>query len=233
MRVRLPSPAPPAVRDAYETSALARGYGRGVHDLSRLDAAILTTLRAAVARLREADASLALVACGMVEDLTGFFVAGAGTTWLAALPGPSEDRAASAWSASEWPLTAEDPDDVAPGRVTSELWELSGTRAALDGTGTELDDDAYAQLGRDYEDRVVAALRRLRDERELRDAAGHELWVWLHSADDADPDLDERTFALLQDADVARDFADRYGAGGDRLLARLAARAAASSDVTP
>ena len=222
----------PHPRRAWRTS-LARGYRRRVHDLSRLDAAILTTLRAAVARLREADESLALVACGMVEDLTGFFVAGAGTTWLAALPGPSEDRAAYAWSASEWPLTAEDPDDVAPGRVTSALWELSGTRAAIDGTGAELDDDAYAQLGHDYEDRVVTALRRLRDEGELRDAAGRELWVWLHSADDADPELDDRTFAQLQDADVARDFADRYGAGGDRLLARLAARAAASSDVTP
>ncbi|KSW19591.1 hypothetical protein [Cellulomonas sp. B6] len=202
-------------------------------DLSRLDAAIVTTLRVAVARLRDSDESLALVACGMVEDLTGFFVAGAGTTWLAALPGPREDRAASAWSASEWPLTAEDPDDVAPGRVTSALWELSGTRAAIDGTGTELDDEAYTQLGRDYEDRVVAALRRLRDEGELRDAAGHELWVWLHSADDADPDLDERTFALLQDADVARDFADRYGAGGERLLARLAARSSAPRGLRP
>ncbi len=58
-----------------------------VFDFAGLDAAILTTLRACVAELRDADDSLAMVACGMVEDLTGFFVAGAGASWAAGLEG--------------------------------------------------------------------------------------------------------------------------------------------------
>ncbi|MFD6104383.1 hypothetical protein ACFWFQ_17125 [Nocardia salmonicida] len=195
-------------------------------DFARLDAAVLHTLRVCVAELRAADDSLAMVACGMVEDLTGFFVAGAGATWVAGLEGTNAGRAASAWSPSEWPLFAEDPDDTAPGRVTREIWALSGTPTIIDGTGKELEADAYAALRRQYENRIVRAIQQMRADCEFRDAAGNGVWIWLHSADDADPELDERSFAALQVIELARDFDDRFGAGGDRLLARLAARVA-------
>ncbi|WP_156112005.1 hypothetical protein [Prescottella defluvii] len=193
-------------------------------DFAGLDAAILTTLRACVTELRDADESLSMVACGMVEDLTGFFVAGAGAPWAAGLEGSSADKAQWAWSPSEWPLSAEDPDDSAPGRVTSAIWALSGTQAVIDGTGTELEPDAYDALRVQYENRIVRAIQQMQADGEFRDAAGNDVWIWLHSADDADPDLDARSFAALQGPELARDFADRYGAGSDRLLARLAAR---------
>ncbi|MFD1814373.1 hypothetical protein [Rhodococcus gannanensis] len=195
-----------------------------MHDFTRLDDAILTTLRTSIGMLREENDSLALVACGMVEDLTGFFVAGADATWLTGLDGSSEDRAQSAWWPSEWPHGADDPSDTAPGRVTSAIWALSGTQAVIDGTGKALEGEAYDALCRDYEHRIVLALRQLQAEGELRDSAGRELWVWLHSADDSDSELDERTFGLLQSSDLAADFSERFGAGSDRLLNRIARR---------
>lgn len=201
-------------------------YGEPVFDFASLDAAILITLRACVAELRDADDSLAMVACGMVEDLTGFFVAGAGATWATGLDGSSADKAQWAWSPSEWPLCAEDPDDAAPGRVTSAIWALSGTQAVIDGTGKELEADAYDALRLQYENRIVRAIQRMQADGEFRDAAGNDVWIWLHSADDADPELDARSFAALQGPELARDFSDRFGAGGDRLLARVAAREA-------
>jgi hypothetical protein len=197
-----------------------------VFDFADLDAAILSTLRACVAELRSADDSLAMVACGMVEDLTGFFVAGAGATWASGLEGSSADKAQWAWCPSEWPLDAEDPDDVAPGRVTSAIWALSGTQAMFDGTGHVLEADAYDALRLQYENRIVRAIQRMQADGEFRDAAGNDVWIWLHSADDADPELDARTFAALQGPELASDFSDRFGAGGDRLLARVAAREA-------
>ncbi|MET8649014.1 hypothetical protein [Nocardia aurea] len=201
-------------------------YGEFVFDFARLDAAVLLTLRVCIAELRDADDSLAMVACGMVEDLTGFFVAGAGATWVAGLEGANAGKAELVWSPSEWPLFAKDPDDTAPGRVTRAIWALSGTHTIIDGTGKELEADAYAALRRQYENRIVRAIQQMQAGGELRDAAGNDVWIWLHSADDADPELDERSFAALQVIELARDFDDRFGAGGDRLLARLAAREA-------
>jgi hypothetical protein len=197
-----------------------------VFDFADLDAAILSTLRACVAELRSADDSLAMVACGMVEDLTGFFVAGAGTTWVSGLEGSSADKAQWAWCPSEWPLEADDPDDVAPGRVTSAIWALSGTQAMIDGTGQVLEADAYDALRLHYENRIVQAIQRMQADGEFRDAEGNDVWIWVHSADDADPELDARTFAALQGPELAHDFGDRFGAGSDRLLARIAAREA-------
>ncbi|TCJ96810.1 hypothetical protein [Nocardia alba] len=194
-------------------------------DFARLDAAILHTLRVCLAELRDADDSLAMMACGMVEDLTGFFVAGVGATWVAGRTGSNAEKAEWAWSPSEWPLFAKDSDDAAPGRVTSAIWALSDTHPTIDGAGQEQDADACtAILRRHYENRIVRAIQQMRAGGEFRDAAGNDVWIWLHSADDADPELDERSFAALQVVELARDFDDRFGAGGDRLLARLAAR---------
>lgn len=195
-----------------------------VHDFARLDNAILTTLRNALASLREQDSGLALMACGMVEDLTGFFVAGAGAEWLAALEGSCEERAQWAWSPSEWPFTGNDHADAAPGRVTSAIWELSGTQAMLDGTGEELGEADYDDLRSAYENRIVLALRQLQAEGLVVDAKGRDVWVWLHSADASDEELDDRSFARLQSADLASEFAERYGAATGRLLGRIAKR---------
>ncbi|MFZ4842098.1 hypothetical protein [Mycetocola saprophilus] len=62
-------------------------------DFTRLDRAILTTLRNVIAVLRERDKTLALVACGTVEDRTGFFIAGVGAEWLTDLTGSDTDKA--------------------------------------------------------------------------------------------------------------------------------------------
>lgn len=194
-----------------------------MQNFARLDDAILTTLKACVAQLQLEDDSLAMVACGMVEDLTGFFVAGAGSRWLAELTGDRAEKAEYAWEPSEWPLSADDPSDVAPGRVTSAIWELSGTQAEIDGTGEELDDDAYDALRKDYEQRIVLALNKLRATGDLQRTDGSDIWVWLHSADYSDPKLDERSFRALQNQDPAlvADFKARFKKGCEPLLARL------------
>lgn len=141
-------------------------------NFTRLDAAISTTLREGVAELLAADPTLTLMACSLVEDLTGFYVAGAGAEWLAeAQSGDAEDLAVL-WYPSEWPLEAEHPEDVPPGRVTSAIWELSGCQAFQDGTGDVVDDDAHAALTRDYEERIVLALRELGEEGVLRNGSG-------------------------------------------------------------
>ena len=196
-----------------------------MHDFSRLDDAIATTLRAGVAELREADASLVMLACGMVEDLTGFFISGAGSHWIAALPGTTAERSEYAWSPSEWPLSANDESDAAPGRVTAAIWELSGTQAEIDGTGEELAEEAYDALRVEYEDRIMRALEALRQAGELRNAAGRELMVWLHSADAADEDLDDRSFARLQSPELVALFEQRYASSeaADALFARVTA----------
>ena len=192
-----------------------------MHDYARLDDAIVTTLRNGIADLRASDETLSLIACGMVEDLTGFFIAGAGTAWLRQLTGSDADRAQWAWSPSEWPLEAEDETDSAPGRVTSAIWELSGTQAALDGTGQELDEEALSELRSAYEARIVAALQQLQSDGGLVNANGTTVWAWLHSADAADEDLDDRTFRLLQPGEIADDFALRYDGNTSQLIARL------------
>lgn len=197
-----------------------------MHDFTRLDDAILTTLRNGLADLRRRDETLALVACGMVDDLTGFFIAGAGAGWIAGLTGSDSDKAEWAWSPSEWPLSAEDSTDAAPGRVTSAIWALSGTQAMLDGTGDELEDDEYDELRSAYEGRIIAAIQRLQADGNVVDAHGRPVWVWLHSADASDEELDDRSFAMLQPAAISAAFADRYGAGTEALLARIASRTA-------
>lgn len=195
-----------------------------MNDYSRLDDAIVTTLRNAIADLRRQDDTLTLVACGMVEDLTGFFVAGAGAEWLTGLEGSDADKAESAWFPSEWPLAAQDDTDGAPGRVTSAIWELSGTQALIDGTGEELDDDAYDELRARYEERILEMIRLLQTEGTFVDARGNTVWVWLHSADASDEDLDNRTFSALQPGDSAGEFAERYSGGTSRLIARMTNR---------
>ncbi|NLA56827.1 MAG: hypothetical protein GX859_11155 [Corynebacterium humireducens] len=188
-------------------------------DFTRLDAAISTTLREGVAELLAADPTLTLMACGVVEDLTGFYVAGAGAEWLAEAQSGGEEDLAALWYPSEWPLEAEHPEDVPPGRVTSAIWELSGCQAS--GTGDVIDDDAYAALTRDYEERIVLALRELREEGVLRNGSGEQILVWLHSSDESAPDLDARTFAALQEPALAALFRDRFGDGGRVLVERI------------
>ncbi len=195
-------------------------------DFTRLDDAILTTLRAGVTQLRSAEPTLALVACGLVEDLTGFFIAGADTQWLAEL----DDSGEIAWLPSEWPLSAEDPTDTPPGRVTSAIWELVESLPRDDG-----DDDyppAYEALRVDYVDRIVRALQIMRGAGELRRVDGGELWVWLHAADAYDEDLDDVTFARLHDAETAAVFATRFDGGHDALLRRLIDRPSSSEHPT-
>lgn len=198
-----------------------------MHDFSRLSKAILTTLEAGVASLKAQSPDLAFIACGVVEDLTGFFLSGASATWLAETK-KDEEQAELVWWPSEWPLEADDPTDEPPGRVTSAIWELSGTQASIDGTGDEIDDDAHKALRTDYEDRIIWALRELQARGTLRNRDGHDIWVWIHSADNAFEELDVNSFTELQDEALAADFADRWGAGGHRLLARITARSAAS-----
>ena len=199
-----------------------------MHDFTRLSEAILTTLEAEVASLKAQSPDLAFIACGVVEDLTGFFLSGASATWLAETQ-KDEEQAELVWWPSEWPLEAVDPTDEAPGRVTSAIWELSGTQAAIDGTGSEIDDEAYDALRTDYEDRIIWALQELQARGALRNRDGHDIWVWIHSADNAFEELDAKSFAELQDEALAADFADRWGVGGHRLLARIAARTASSA----
>lgn len=133
-----------------------------MHSFKRLDEAILTTLGASITSLQEQDPDLVFVACGMVEDLTGFFVTGTGRAWITGLEGSTQDRATYLWYPSEWPLAGEDPGDQAPGRVTKAIWELSGTQTMLDGTGQELEDDQYSALRESYVERIVLAIEQLR-----------------------------------------------------------------------
>lgn len=199
-----------------------------MHDFTRLNEAILTTLNAGVASLTAQSPDLAFIACGVAEDLTGFFLAGASASWLIETQQDAE-TAELAWWPSEWPLVGEDPTDTPPGRVTSAIWELSGTQASLDGTGSEIDDEAYDELRTDYEERIIWALQELQAQGALRNSDGHDVWVWIHSADNAFEELDASSFAELQDEALAADFADRWGAGGQRLLSRIAARSATNS----
>lgn len=199
-----------------------------MHDFSRLGEAILTTLEAGVASLKAQSPDLAFIACGVVEDLTGFFLSGASATWLAETQ-KDEEQAELVWWPSEWPFEADDPTDEPPGRVTSAIWELSGTQASIDGTGNEIDDDAYEALRSGYEDRIIWAFQELQARGTLRNRDGHDIWVWIHSADNAFEELDANSFAELQDEALAADFADRWGVSGHRLLARIAARSALSA----
>lgn len=178
------------------------------------------TLRAKIRSLQEQDPGLVFVACGMVEDLTGFFVAGAGKSWLQGLGGSVQDRAQYVWYPSEWPAEGIDPSEVARGRVTAAIWELSGTQAMLDGTGEALNGDAYDALRESYVERIVLAIRRLRDEGALRRWDGQELWIWLHSADAFDEALDDKTFPLLQGAELSALFSQRWDGATDTLLER-------------
>lgn len=195
-----------------------------MHDFTCLDEAIMVTLRASIASLKAENPDLLLVTCGMVEDLTGFFVAGASASWLSGLIGIEEEKAQVAWLPSEWPASDGDPTDVAPGRVTSAIWELSGTQAMLDGSGDELDESAYSALRVDYEDRIIRAVRQLQADGELRNARGTDFWVWLHSADYSDEELDDRSFAALHPPEVAAEFRGRWGAGTEPLLQKITAR---------
>lgn len=199
-------------------------------DATALAAAVDTELRQAVTQLRERarDAHLYAIAVGMVEDLTGFFVAGQTLEAADEAPGDDASRAYYWWAPSEWSLAFDDPDAEAPGRVTAALWALTGTDAALDGTGEEVDDDTYEAIRVAYERIVVDALVRLRDEGELRTASGEPFWAWIHYADAHDEDVDEWSFAEIQ-ADVALEerFALRFGTRPDSLTAVLAERIAA------
>lgn len=181
----------------------------------------MMTLRASITLLKEQHPDLLLVACGMVEDLTGFFVTGTGTKWLSGLIGTEDERSQMAWRPSDWPISGGDPADVAPGRVTNAIWELSGTQAMIDGTGSELDEDAYTALRLDYEDRIIRALHQLQAEGELHNAHGREVWVWLHSADDSDEELDDRSFAALHPPAGAAEFHGRWGVGTEPLLEKI------------
>lgn len=193
-----------------------------MHKFSRLDEAILSTLQDSIRQLREAEDSLAMVACGMVEDLTGFFVTGVDAGWLGRLAGSSEEKSWMAWSPSEWPLMPHDSDDA----VTKAIWELSGTGTPErgDGSSGELESSEYDALRRVYVDRIVLGLQKMRVAGELRNSSGQELWVWVSSVDESDEELDERTFAELQDAELAAVFSARYTGGTDQLLARVAKR---------
>lgn len=193
-------------------------------DFTRLDDAILTTLRAGVTELRSAEPGLTLVACGLVEDLTGFFIAGAGARWLADLDGSGED----AWFPSEWPLSADDPTDTAPGRVTSAVWAL--VEALPEGDDDEVYSPAYAALRVHYIDRIVRALQVMRQSGELRRGDGGELWVWLHAADAYDEDLDDATFARLHDSATTEVFSGRFDGTHDELLAMLVGGATSPAD---
>ena len=192
-----------------------------MHDFTRLDEAIMTSLRADITSLKDQSPDFLLVACGMVEDLTGFFVTGTDAQWLGGLIGAEEEKSQIAWMPSEWSLSGVDPTDVAPGRVTSAIWELSGTQAMLDDTGSELCDDDYAALRVGYEDRMILALRQLQTEGELRNARGRDIWIWLHSADYSDEELDDRSFAALHSPELAAQFHGRWGAGTEPLLRKM------------
>lgn len=192
-----------------------------MHSFKRLDEAILTTLGASITSLQEQDPDLVFVACGMVEDLTGFFVTGTGRAWITGLEGSTQDRATYLWYPSEWPLAGEDPGDQAPGRVTKAIWELSGTQTMLDGTGQELEDDQYSALRESYVERIVLAIEQLRGQGALRNSHGQELWIWVHSADASDEELDDRTFARLNSPDLAALFSQRWAGGTAALLEQV------------
>ncbi|WP_181149684.1 hypothetical protein [Arthrobacter sp. MYb227] len=181
----------------------------------------MNTLRASITLLTEENPDLLLVACGMVEDLTGFFVTGTDAKWLGGLIGAEEEKSQIAWLPSEWPVSGVDPSDAAPGRVTSAIWELSGTQAMIDGTGSELCEDDYNALRVDYEDRMILALRQLQTEGALRNARGRDIWIWLHSADYSDEELDDRSFAALHSPELAAQFHGRWGAGTEPLLKKM------------
>lgn len=171
-------------------------------------------LRHALSSLKEADPMLRFMACGMVEDLTGFFVAGAGTTWLSTLKPKNQG---SAWWPSEWPLVAKD-DAESPSLVTQEIWALSGTQAMLDGTGQEIPDDEYDALRTTYENLIIVALQNLRDEGLLHNANGQEIWAWCNSADDSFEDLDDRSFSAIQPQAISSLFVDRFSGKDQELL---------------
>lgn len=172
-------------------------------DTRALDAAIETTLRAAVASLRGQTDELVALAAGLVEDPTGFFVAGLPRSTALAMADREE-----LWFPSEWPLEGRDPSDVAPGRVTTAIWALA--------EDLEDDDTALGALRRTYEERIIAALAALRADGTLDDA-----WAWLHYADAHDEDLDDRSFPLLNDPALVPAFARRWD---DRDAAALLTR---------
>lgn len=113
------------------------------HDTTALDAAIDTEIRAALASLRtelelKLESSTAMaqpqshplgshvhaLAIGMVEDLTGFFVAADTLENAAAVTGDDlEDKAQYWWSPSEWGWQY--TGGTAPGIVTTEIWALA------------------------------------------------------------------------------------------------------------
>lgn len=199
-------------------------------DTTDLAAAVETQLRRAVRQLREQarDAHLYAVAVGMVDDLTGFFVAGQTLEAADAAPGDAASRAYYWWAPSEWSLVFDDPEEQAPGRVTEPLWALTGTAASIEGTGEEVDDETYEAIRDAYEQIVVETLVRLRVEGELRTADGAEIWAWIHYADAYDEDIDDSSFATIQDeAALTERFALRFGTRPDSLTAVLADRIAA------
>jgi hypothetical protein len=195
-------------------------------DLNPLAFAIETELRGALSQLREKTAGehLYAVVVGLVEDLSGFFVAGQTLEEADAAEGDEAARAYLWWSPEEWPLTFDDPTDTDLGRVTSALWALADTASG----GREVDDATYAALRGAYEERIVRALERLRDEGELRTESGEPLWAWLHYVDEFDEAIDDRTFARIQgNPALTEKFALRFGTRADSLTAVLAERIAA------
>lgn len=196
-------------------------------DTTDLAAAVDTELRVAVRQLHEqaGDAHLYAVAVGMVDDLTGFFVAGQTLEAADAAPGDAASRAYYWWAPSEWSLVFKDPEEQAPGRVTEPLWALTGTDDVVEGTGEEVDDDTYEAIRAAYEQIVVETLVRLRAEGELRTAAGEDVWAWVHYADAHDEDIDDTSFATVQDDEALTEkFALRFGTRPDSLTAVIADR---------
>lgn len=204
------------------------------HDTTALDAAIDTEIRAALASLRtelelKLESSTAMaqpqshplgshvhaLAIGMVEDLTGFFVAADTLENAAAVTGDDlEDKAQYWWSPSEWGWQY--TGGTAPGIVTTEIWALA--KGLPEGADDENENREYAALAGLYEERIILCLQRLRGEGELRNVQGEELWVWVHYADASNENIDDTSFARLNDRATAALFGKRWGGGLSAVL---------------
>lgn len=96
--------------------------------------------------------------------------------------------------------------------------DLGTSQGLTRGADDENENGEYAALAGLYEERIILCLQRLRGEGELRNAQGEELWVWVHYADASNEDIDDTSFARLNDRATAELFGKRWGGSLSAVL---------------
>ena len=148
---------------------------------------------------------------GLVEDLCGFFCAGNTLESLQrVLDDEEDDDSGWFWYISEWAYEGVDDNNAVHHAIT-----------ALD-TETDDDPEQYAQLCRDYEQCLIAALKTC-DNNGLFGAerTAGEMVLYLHYADASDETIDNTSSAQLNPPALHQAFLQRWNQNASNSLTDL------------